>query len=822
MPTKEIQVTVENQILKLSNLDKLLFPKSGIIKAELIQYYQQIAPIMLPHIQNRPLTLIRFPDGIDKVKFYSKNKADWTPNWISSSKMPLVAGEEIKLEEIEYVMANNTATLVWLANLAAIELHSMTIRATNFLPDVFIFDLDPPEGIDFEEIKKIAWELKLFLEVKGYHPFLKTSGSKGLHIYVPIFPEYTTEQVVENAKSLSREFIITHPNTTLLVSKERRTNKILIDIYRNHRSQTCASAYSVRGKEGAPVSCPIAWEDFESLKSSQQYNIRNIFEYLEKKGGDPWRQLNSPETSVALIPGGEIYSELIPNIKTKSEDLNSELTNVIINTPTNQASLLGAGGLFSYSQKRNFEKTSEPIPDITQNTSGELRYVIQKHDASNLHYDLRLESNGVLLSWAIPKALPTIPGEKRMAIQTEPHPMKYIDFEGIIPKDEYGGGEMWIFDTGILNYIKKEENKIRFVLSKGKIIGEFYIYKTEGNKWLIERKEEGLLVSSISIQPMLADLALKIPKNIGNNAAFRKPNIGMNFTNTNQYSFEIKWDGIRVMIRKVADKVEIISRNGNDLTEKFPEIVKSILEMDIQTGLMDGEIVCLDTKGIPDFAKVISRMHLIGKEAIEKATVFNNSTCYLFDLLYLDGLDTRNLPLEKRRKWLQISFKDTLPLRFSQSFDDGEALFTAIKAQGMEGIICKRKGSKYQNNVRCIDWLKVKVRNTEDALIIGYTRGKGDRALLFGSLILAQYESEKLVYKGKVGTGFDEQKLKEILGILSKIPKCKKLISDSIDEESAAIWIEPKLWCEVQIASLTTNKTFREPVFVKMKEIDEI
>ncbi len=405
-----------------------------------------------------------------------------------------------QLEEIEYVMANNTATLVWLANLAAIELHSMTIRATNFLPDVFIFDLDPPEGIDFEEIKKIAWELKLFLEVKGYHPFLKTSGSKGLHIYVPIFPEYTTEQVVENAKSLSREFIITHPNTTLLVSKERRTNKILIDIYRNHRSQTCASAYSVRGKEGAPVSCPIAWEDFESLKSSQQYNIRNIFEYLNKRGGDRWRQLNSPETSVALIPGGEIYSELIPNIKTKSEDLNSELTNVIINTPTNQASLLGAGGLFSYSQKRNFEKTSEPIPDITQNTSGELRYVIQKHDASNLHYDLRLESDGVLLSWAIPKALPTIPGEKRMAIQTEPHPMKYIDFEGIIPKDEYGGGEMWIFDTGILNYIKKEENKIRFVLSKGKIIGEFYIYKTD--VWALSRWRNARAVELGEVPPI--------------------------------------------------------------------------------------------------------------------------------------------------------------------------------------------------------------------------------------------------------------------------------------------------------------------------------
>ena len=380
--------------------------------------------------------------------------------------------------------------------------------------------------------------------------------------------------------------------------------------------------------------------------------------------------------------------------------------------------------------------------------------------------------------------------------------------KGVIPKDEYGGGEMWVFDTGELTYLKKEESKIRFVLSKGKITGEFYIYHIDGNKWLVERKDEGKLIESISVQPMLADLALKIPQNSPANS----------INDGNKYSYEIKWDGIRVIIRKTGDKIEIISRNGNDLTEKFPKIVQAVAEIDIQNGLMDGEIVCLDEKGIPNFSKVISRMHLTGKEQIEKASIYNKATVYLFDLLYLDGMDIRNLPLEKRRKWLQISYKDSEYLRFSQSFDDGEALFNAIKLQNMEGIICKKVGSPYQSNVRGTNWLKVKVRNTEDAIIIGYTRGKGDRALLFGSLILGQYEDGKLVYKGKVGTGFDEAKLKEILAILSKIPKNKKLITDSIDEEAAAIWLEPKLWCEVHMASLTSNKTFREPVFVKMKE----
>jgi bifunctional non-homologous end joining protein LigD len=802
MPTKEIQVTVENQVLKLSNLDKLLFPYSGIIKAELIQYYQRIAPIMLPHIQNRPLTLIRFPDGIDKVKFYSKNKADWTPSWIASTKMPSAIGEIIKpeAEEIEYIMANNTPTLVWLANLAAIELHSMTLRATNFLPDQFIFDLDPPDGIDFEEIKKIAWDLKMFLEAKGYHPLLKTSGSKGLHIYVPILPKYTTDEVVENAKSLSKEFILTHPNTTLLISKERRVNKILIDINRNHRSQTCASAYSVRGKEGAPVSTPIRWEDFDDLKSSQQYNIRNIFDYLEKVGGDPWGQINGLQT-----PEGGIGTELIPkiNIKPIENPPTEQIPPLGVGEPipTKRAPLLSTAGavLSKYSEKRDFEKTTEPVAQIVPNTSGILRYVIQKHDASNLHYDLRLESDGVLLSWAIPKAIPEKAGIKRMAIQTEPHPMKYLDFEGVIPKEEYGGGEMWVFDTGELTYIKKEDTKIRFSLSKGKITGEFYIYHTDGNKWLLERKEPGISVESISVQPMLAELAAKIPGN-------------------ESYSYEIKWDGIRVIIRKDGDSIKIISRNGNDLTDKFPKIVKEMADFDATSALLDGEIVCLDPKGVPDFSKVISRMHLTGKEAIEKASIYNKATVYLFDMLYMDGLDVRQLPLEKRRKWLNISMKDTEYVRFSQAFPEGEALFEAIKLQQMEGIICKRKGSKYQSNARGSDWLKVKVKNTDDAIIIGYTRGKGDRALLFGSLILGQYENNLLIYKGKVGTGFDEAKLKEILAILATVPKSKKLIKEAIDEEAAAIWLEPKLWCEVQFASLTNNSTFREPVFVKIKE----
>jgi bifunctional non-homologous end joining protein LigD len=784
MAAKEVHVSIEDRVLKLSNLDKILFPYSKIIKAELIQYYQQIAVYILPHLKDRPLTLIRFPEGIDKIKFYSKNKADWTPDWIDSIKLASTSKDEkVEPQIIDYVMANNITSLVWMANLAAIELHAMTVQYTKIgYPNMMIFDLDPPEHLPFDEVKKTAVALKDFLIKYDYNAFLKTSGSKGLHIYIPIKNDYTLEDVINRAKALANEFISQQPNTTLSVNKDKRINKILIDIFRNNKSQTCVVAYSVRGKEGAPISAPIFWEDLPVLTSSQHFNINNIFDYLKVKG-DPWKDIYNQATPLNTTASSITATK--DSFKVKDEEHNA--SKVVIT----DSQLLE-----EYATKRNFDKTTEPIAILVESNENALRYVIQKHNASNLHYDLRLEHQGLLLSWAIPKALPNIPGEKRMAIETEPHPMKYLNFEGIIPKEEYGGGEMWVFDTGDLQILKREEHSIKFRLSGGKITGNYKLYRTEETKWLIEKTELGLLVDSMPLQHMLCNTTHKI---------------------TSNYFFEIKWDGIRVMIKKVGSEIVIYSKSGKLLTDKFPDIVAAIANMDCQVALLDGEIVCLNSSGIPNFANVISRMHLTGKEAIARASTHNPATCYLFDMIYLDGIDTRNLPIEKRRAWLQVSYKDTQHLRFSQSFEEGQSLLDAIKLQKMEGIICKKKGSTYQSNNRSEDWLKLKVRSIEDAIIIGYTKGSGDRSQTFGSLILAQYDNEVLVYKGKVGSGFTSEQLREFAKQIKAIPLSKKMITDNIDEESQAIWLVPTLWCEIQIATLTDNNTFREPVFIKMR-----
>ena len=756
MPKKEIITEVEGRRLKLSNLQKVLYPEAGITKAEIINYYITAAPYILKYISGRPLTLIRFPDGILANRFYSKNKPNWTPQWVASVKVD-------KDDDITYIMANETATLAWTANLAALELHPMQIKSNHLkFADHFIFDLDPPETADFDVVKKLALNLKPFLESYGYHPFIKTSGSKGLHIYVPIVPQYDNDTLLTAVKKLAKSYIKQDPSVTLKMSKEKRKGKILLDIYRNHKSQTCVAPYSTRGKSGAPVSTPINWEELIDLASSKAFDIHSVLDRL-KTIGDPWESF---------------YDHA-----------------VLLHDQSNKS----AENLTKYAQKRDFTKTNEPDATPAFNSPNN-RYVIQLHDASNLHYDLRIEDEGVLRSWAIPKGLPTKKGIKRLAIETEPHPIKYLTFEGLIPKGEYGGGQMWIFDTGEYAYIKKADKKIKIRLSKGKIKGVFNLINTKGSQWLVDTDiEESKIDSLKGSSPMLASMGDTIP----NNAS---------------YFHEIKWDGIRVLIEKKGKYVKITSRNGNDLTEKFPLIAESFSTQEPEEIIADGEIVALNPNGTPNFSKVVGRMHLNGKGAIAKASKKTQTVFYAFDCLYLDGLSIMHLPLETRREWLRVNLKVEEYIRYSQSFDDGKQLFEAIKAQGMEGIMCKLKGSKYDAGNRSKSWLKIKVRETDEALVIGYTKGKGDRSKLFGSLHLAKDEGDKLVYYGKVGTGFDQAKIKSLLKLLKEVPITRKQIKDTIEDEQNTIWIEAKYKCEIKYASMSSNNTYREPVFLKMKE----
>src|SRR5437588_339928 len=292
MPSRTAQIAqVGKRQLELSNLTKVLFPDDHIIKAQLIEYYLKIAPTILAHVKGRPLSLVRYPDGIAGESFYQKNRPGWAPDWLQH----VTLGEEKK----DYVIATEEASLVWLANLACIELHQMHSRAPHFAaPDYVVYDFDPPDGYAFARVAEFALEFKAHLETFGYHPFVKTTGRKGLHVVTPIEPKWGFQKAFEAAKAVAQPFVDAHASwLTLQIKKEYRKGKVLLDIYRNRQSQTIVAAYSVRGLAGAPVSTPLHWEELENLETPKTFDIHSVPERV-LQNGDAWETLAAYATPI--------------------------------------------------------------------------------------------------------------------------------------------------------------------------------------------------------------------------------------------------------------------------------------------------------------------------------------------------------------------------------------------------------------------------------------------------------------------------------------------------------------------------------------------
>ena len=745
MAKKVVHTQIDDRELKLSNLAKVLYPSVGITKAEIIQYYLTISEHLLAFASSRPLTLIRYPDGIDKTKFYSKNTPDYTPDWIVKRTLPWDTDNV-------YSFLEGRPDVVYFANLAALELHITSSKYPDIeYPDHFVIDLDPDEDVTFEEMKAVAVTIKDYLLERRFTPYVKTSGGKGLHIVVPLIPDTDFDTVMTYFKGVFKAFTKEYPQTTLAMSKDKRKGKILLDIYRNHRGNTTVAPYSLRAKPGAPISMPIPWDALDDLESAQYYTLRNYTDYPE-------------------------YLTLWDGIWDKGVSLQPDDLEV-------------PDSLSDYQEKRNFIITSEPQANASKSVND--KWVLQLHNASNLHYDLRLGIDGVMKSWAIPKSLPHTDGVKRMAIQTEDHPASYLTYEGTIPKGEYGAGKMWIMDTGTIEWQTQKETKLAFTLKGTYLDMSYNLVRTKDRQWLISGTGVNAKQKEIPRGSMLASATEKLP------------------SKSSKVFYEVKWDGIRVCVVKYGKSIKLYSRSGRDITEMFPEFVDPDL-LAVEHCILDGEIVVLDAAGRPLFSEVISRLH--GKANKGK----KNAVLYTFDCLAVDNIDISSLPIERRRDILTAVLDDAQYYRYSQTFADGAQLMTAITAQGMEGIMVKTLGSKYHAGQRTNDWKKLKVRQDTTAYIIGYTEGSGDRSPYFGSLVLAVYEDETWIYRGRVGTGFDTAKLKAVLAELNKVEKSPKLIKEKTDEENKTTWILPELQCEIKYASMSSNQTYREPVFKRL------
>jgi DNA ligase D-like protein (predicted ligase) len=374
-----------------------------------------------------------------------------------------------------------------------------------------------------------------------------------------------------------------------------------------------------------------------------------------------------------------------------------------------------------------------------------------------------------------------------------------VNFEGAIPKGEYGGGMMWKFAQGRYEITKEKKDGFYFRLQSRELNAEYRTHRTKENQWLLERVDNPQADwLREPVEPMLAKPAANPPR-------------------SGDHLYEVKWDGLRALISLDEGVIQIHGRSRLNMTQQFPELLIPDAAFRATSALFDGEIVCLDASGKPDFHDVIHRMQQKTPTGIARARATHPAVCYLFDCLYLDGRPIVNEPLSRRREWLGDAVKDNAAYRLSEAVENGPAFFDAVRKLGLEGIVAKQRQSPYLPGKRSDAWLKIKSRQTADCIIIGYTRGQGDRAASFGALHLAEQAGGSLKYLGKVGSGFDDRTLKEITAELKKLETIKRPIREKPVDDASSIWLKPTLLCEVQFASMTRDGALREPVFLRLR-----
>jgi bifunctional non-homologous end joining protein LigD len=502
--------------------------------------------------------------------------------------------------------------------------------------------------------------------------------------------------------------------------------------------------------------------------------------------------------------------------------------------------------LAAYRAKRSLERTPEPAGAVAP-ASGRL-FVVHMHAATRLHWDLRLEMEGVLRSWAVPKGPSYDTAEKRLAVHVEDHPIEYGDFEGMIPEGNYGAGAVIVWDRGEWVPIGDpleglEKGKLLFELKGYKLRGVWTLVKIKKaqKEWLLIKERDGWAspdrvppaesvlsgltvedleagrdrgeairealaraeaprraVEARSLSPMLADTA---------DAPFSRPG----------WLFEPKLDGYRVLAARRNGEARLYTRNGNECAQAFPEVTRAVAALPFDRLVLDGEVVALDDRGIPSFQRLQGRARLSRPIDIRHAAVEAPVTYYAFDLLGFEDFDLRPLPLTTRKALLQRVLPPLGALRFLEHVDqDGEALYREAERLGLEGVVAKKAAAPYKSG-RSPSWLKVRSRRTGDFVVVGFTAPKGSRGG-FGALHLAEYVDGVLTYSGRVGTGFSERQLAEVTRTLDRHRRAAPPCVGPIPKERGTTWVEPVLVCEVEYAEWTEEGLLRQPVFVRFRD----
>jgi bifunctional non-homologous end joining protein LigD len=470
-----------------------------------------------------------------------------------------------------------------------------------------------------------------------------------------------------------------------------------------------------------------------------------------------------------------------------------------------------AGGLDRYRGKRRFAKTPEPEPaepapsPRRRGRGGEaLRFVIQEHSATSWHFDLRLERDGVAVSFALPRGLPLDPKGNRKAVHTEDHPLEYLEFAGTIPRGNYGAGEMSVWDHGTYEAEKWRPRELIVSLHGSRVSARFALFQAgdDDRDWIIHRMDAPDPADPFPehVAPMLATPS-RLPAD-----------------RDGAYAFEVKWDGMRAIAFSEPGRLRLESRSARDVTAGFPELHRLQRRLGARRAVLDGEVVALAGDGRPSFQLLQARIHLTGRSQVARAAQRQPAVYMIFDLLYLDDRSTTELPYAERREMLEELGLEGPAWRVPPALEGRpEDVLEASRRIGLEGIIAKRIASPYRPGQRGRDWLKIKNVLRQEFVIGGYTTGAGRRSDSLGALLVGYHGDGGLRYAGKVGTGFTDEGLDMLLRRLSPLVQPASPFERG-SPPRGAVFVRPELVCECSFSEWTAQGLLRQPAFLGLRD----
>ncbi|OBA77909.1 ATP-dependent DNA ligase [Mycolicibacterium mucogenicum] len=716
--------------VRLTNPDKVLYPATGTTKADVFDYYLAVADAMLPHIAGRPVTRKRWPNGVAQQPFFEKQLASSAPEWLARGAITHRSGTTV------YPVIDTPEGLAWIAQQASLEVHVPQWRfidATVGPATRIVFDLDPGEGVVMAQLCEVAQAVRELVAGMDLEAYPVTSGSKGLHLYVPLTSPVSSRGASAVAKRVAQQLESSMGGlVTATMTRSLRAGKVFLDWSQNSAAKTTVAPYSLRGRDEPTVAAPRTWEELD----------------------DPeLRQLRFDEVLARLARDGDL------------------LAGMDVDAPV-------ADRLTTYRSMRDPGRTPEPVPAAQPASGQNNRFVIQEHHARRLHYDFRLERDGVLVSWAVPKNLPDTATVNHLAVHTEDHPLEYATFEGDIPKGEYGGGHVAIWDSGTYDTEKfrdsGENGEVIVNLHGNRVSGRYVLIQTEGKNWLVRRMKEQRL------QPMLATHG------------------SVDRLSADHWAFEGKWDGYRLLVDADHGRIRLTARSGRDVTGEYPQLQSLAADLADHHVILDGEVVALQD-GVPSF------------QAMQNRGSGSHIEFWCFDILSLDGRDLTRAKYRDRRKLLEtlasggaLTVPPLLPADDPLKFAD---------ERGFEGVVAKKWDSGYRPGRRSEAWVKDKFWRTQEVVIGGWRAGEGGRTSGIGALLIGVPEGDGLQFVGRVGTGFTDKMLADLKAMLKPLETSESPFTAPLStlDGRGVTFVRPELVGEVRYSERTTDNRLRQP-----------